>query len=95
MLGAAAAWLGIFAPGVLMMFALLPWWSVFRRWPLYRRCAGQAPYEWSGTVAGRTWRAGCRCETARGNIVSGATLDHRRAACMTVCPLELRGSRRL
>ena len=35
--GAAAAWLGIFAPGVLMMFALLPWWSVFRRWPLYRR----------------------------------------------------------
>ena len=36
-LGAAVAWLGIFAPGVLMMFALLPWWSVFRRWPLYRR----------------------------------------------------------
>ena len=36
-LGAAAAWLGIFTPGVLMMFALLPWWSIFRRWPLYRR----------------------------------------------------------
>ena len=36
-LGAAAAWLGIFTPGVLMMFALLPWWSVFRKWPLYRR----------------------------------------------------------
>ena len=24
---------------VMMMFAVLPWWGVFRKWPLYRRCA--------------------------------------------------------
>jgi chromate transporter len=35
--GAAVAWLGLFGPGVTLMFAVLPFWQRFRTWQTYRR----------------------------------------------------------
>ncbi len=35
-LGSAVAWLGLFGPGVTLMFASMPYWTHVRRFPLYR-----------------------------------------------------------
>jgi len=35
-LGSAVAWLGLFGPGVALMFAAMPYWTHVRRFPLYR-----------------------------------------------------------
>lgn len=37
LLGIIVCWLGLFAPGILMIFAVLPWWGSFRRFQAYRR----------------------------------------------------------
>jgi len=34
--GAAVAWLGLFGPGVALMFAAMPYWTHVRRFPVYR-----------------------------------------------------------
>ncbi|MEW5300819.1 MAG: hypothetical protein WDW36_003723 [Sanguina aurantia] len=36
-LGAVLAWFGLFGPGVLLMFGVLPFWNKFRNFQLYRR----------------------------------------------------------
>ena len=36
-IGIAVCWLALFSPGVLMIFAVLPWWGTFRRFGTYRR----------------------------------------------------------
>ncbi len=36
-LGAVLAWFGLFAPGVMLMFGVLPFWKRFRTWNFYRR----------------------------------------------------------
>lgn len=36
LLGSAVAWLGLFGPGVALMFAAMPYWTHVRRFPLYR-----------------------------------------------------------
>ncbi|PNH12359.1 hypothetical protein TSOC_000733 [Tetrabaena socialis] len=36
-LGAVLAWFGLFAPGVMLMFGVLPYWKRFRTWQIYRR----------------------------------------------------------
>lgn len=35
--GIALCWVGLFAPGILIIFAILPFWGTFRHWQLYRR----------------------------------------------------------
>lgn len=35
--GALLAWLGLFAPGILLIFGMLPFWSRFRNWAIYNR----------------------------------------------------------
>jgi chromate transporter len=35
--GVSVAWLGLFAPGILIIFGTLPFWAVFRKFPAYRR----------------------------------------------------------
>ncbi|XP_024383775.1 uncharacterized protein [Physcomitrium patens] len=35
--GAIIAWLGIFVPGILLIFGMLPFWGKFRNWGLYNR----------------------------------------------------------
>ena len=37
-LGIALCWLGLFGPGILLIFGVLPFWSKFRHWQLYRKC---------------------------------------------------------
>ena len=37
MAGIALCWVGLFAPGILIIFAILPFWGTFRYWQLYRR----------------------------------------------------------
>ena len=37
-LGIAVCWLGLFLPGILMIYAVLPWWGAFRNLAVYRRC---------------------------------------------------------
>lgn len=37
LLGTVVAWFGLFGPGVLLMFAVLPYWKRFRQFQLYRR----------------------------------------------------------
>lgn len=34
--GIALCWIGLFAPGILLIFAILPYWGTFRKWKLYR-----------------------------------------------------------
>jgi chromate transporter len=36
-LGAATAWLGLFGPGVMFIFGVLPFWHRFRQWVWYKR----------------------------------------------------------
>lgn len=36
--GIALCWIGLFAPGILIIFAILPFWGSFRKWQIYRRC---------------------------------------------------------
>eukprot|EP00955_Chlamydomonas_euryale_P016877 180105-Chlamydomonas_euryale.AAC.2 len=36
LVGTVLAWIGLFAPGVILMFALLPFWTYFRKWHIYR-----------------------------------------------------------
>ena len=37
--GIVVCWVGLFAPGIILIFAILPFWATFRRWQIYRRCA--------------------------------------------------------
>ncbi len=30
-------WLGLFAPGILLLYGLMPWWVQFRQFDIYRR----------------------------------------------------------
>jgi len=36
--GIALCWVGLFAPGILLIFAILPFWGSFRKFQIYRRC---------------------------------------------------------
>jgi chromate transporter len=36
-IGIACAWFGLFTPGIVLMFACLPFWAKFRQWQVYRR----------------------------------------------------------
>jgi chromate transporter len=40
MVGAVLAWFGLFGPGVLLIFGIMPFWGKFRTWSLYRRVSG-------------------------------------------------------
>jgi chromate transporter len=35
--GILICWVGLFAPGIIVIFAVLPWWGAVRRCQLYRR----------------------------------------------------------
>ena len=35
--GAMCAWFGLFGPGVMLIFAVLPFWGKFRKWKTYKR----------------------------------------------------------
>uniref|UniRef100_A0A383W4R4 Chromate transporter n=1 Tax=Tetradesmus obliquus TaxID=3088 RepID=A0A383W4R4_TETOB len=35
--GAVLAWFGLFGPGVLLIFGIMPFWGKFRTWSMYRR----------------------------------------------------------
>lgn len=35
--GAVIAWLGLFLPGILLIFGILPFWGKFRNWNIYNR----------------------------------------------------------
>ncbi|KAI8105039.1 hypothetical protein M9435_000211 [Picochlorum sp. BPE23] len=35
--GIALCWVGLFAPGIIIIFAILPFWGAFRHWQIYRR----------------------------------------------------------
>ena len=35
--GIMACWVGLFAPGILLIYGLLPWWARFRQLDIYRR----------------------------------------------------------
>lgn len=37
LIGVVLAWFGLFGPGILLMFACLPYWTRFRKWNVYRR----------------------------------------------------------
>lgn len=36
-LGAIIAWVGLFSPGILLIFGVLPLWGKFRNWAIYNR----------------------------------------------------------
>ena len=35
--GIVLCWVALFAPGILLIFAILPFWGAFRKWQIYRR----------------------------------------------------------
>ena len=37
MIGIIVCWVGLFAPGIIIIFAILPFWGTFRVWQVYRR----------------------------------------------------------
>lgn len=37
LVGIIVCWVGLFAPGVLLVFGVLPLWAMFRHWQVYRR----------------------------------------------------------
>ena len=38
--GIFTCWIALFAPGILLIFGVMPWWGVFRNFQVYRRCGG-------------------------------------------------------
>lgn len=36
-IGVIVCWIGLFAPGILLLYGLLPWWVKFRQFSIYRR----------------------------------------------------------
>ena len=48
--GIFTCWVALFAPGILLIFGVMPWWGVFRNFQVYRRC-GSAP----STVRACAW----------------------------------------
>lgn len=46
--GTVVAWFGLFGPGVMLMFAVLPFWKRFREWQVYRRALPGAPISLTG-----------------------------------------------
>ena len=37
--GITVCWVGLFAPGILLIFGIFPWWASFRNFQIYRRCS--------------------------------------------------------
>ena len=37
LVGIIVCWVGLFAPGILLVFGVLPLWAMFRHWQVYRR----------------------------------------------------------
>ena len=37
LVGIACAWFGLFGPGVILIFAVMPFWGRFRKWDVYKR----------------------------------------------------------
>lgn len=37
LVGVALCWVGLFAPGIILIFGILPIWGTFRKWQIYRR----------------------------------------------------------
>lgn len=37
LVGILAAWIGLFAPGIMLIFGVLPWWGQFRDLTVYKR----------------------------------------------------------
>ncbi|KAL2622117.1 hypothetical protein R1flu_002322 [Riccia fluitans] len=35
--GAVTAWFGLFLPGIMLIFGIMPFWGHFRKWKIYRR----------------------------------------------------------
>ena len=35
--GIFTCWVALFAPGILLIFGVMPWWGVFRNFQVYRR----------------------------------------------------------
>jgi hypothetical protein len=35
--GAALCWLALFSPGIILIFGVLPYWGLFRKFQVYRR----------------------------------------------------------
>ena len=38
-IGIFTCWIALFAPGILLIYGVMPWWGVFRRFQIYRRSA--------------------------------------------------------
>lgn len=36
-LGIIICWIGLFAPGIILIFAILPFWGAFRKWQVYKK----------------------------------------------------------
>lgn len=41
LVGIAVCWLGLFGPGILLIYGLMPWWVQFRQFDIYRRCVAR------------------------------------------------------
>lgn len=39
LVGIAVCWVGLFAPGILLIFGAMPWWIQLRKCDIYRRSA--------------------------------------------------------
>ena len=37
MAGIFICWIGLFAPGIVLIFGIMPWWGRFRNYQVYRR----------------------------------------------------------
>ncbi|CAI7886359.1 unnamed protein product [Closterium sp. NIES-53] len=49
--GIAACWLGLFSPGILLIYGILPFWGRFRQWHIYKR----ATPGFNSTAIGLIW----------------------------------------
>lgn len=68
--GIAACWPAIFAPGIILIYGVLPWWAKFRHFNIYRRCLDvPSPSE---------------CQYVRHSRPLFPVLDYTRAFCLHV-----------
>ncbi|KAG1680569.1 hypothetical protein FOA52_015016 [Chlamydomonas sp. UWO 241] len=57
-IGIACAWFGLFSPGIILMFACLPFWAKFRQWQAYRRALPGITCASTGLILASVFRMG-------------------------------------
>lgn len=88
-IGIAVCWLGLFLPGILMIYAVLPWWGAFRNVAVYRRCGPRSILKSvvKLDIFDLKWCLTLRCACVRAALMSALSTSRLTKGC-SVCQAQ-------